>query len=171
MATDLAALSSFQATWSAASAEADLQRWASFLEAAGVRWSPSDRDRAFVRDIAARSTPHVRNAIELRLSKLAHDALSAAKDERRLFKLGTGAWYLLTPAQVTELRAAGHALTTPPSPLAMLATIPITLGAYLATSYACRAAGLAPEIAWVVALVVYALTHRAVRGRWPFQVA
>jgi hypothetical protein len=171
MTTDLAALPSFSATWSSASAESDLEQWASFLARAGVRWSPNDRDRAFVRDLAARSTPHVRNAIELRLSKLAHDALSAAGDDRRLYKQAPSTWYLLTRAQAAELRAAGHALTTPPSPLAMLATIPITLGAYIGTSYACRAAGLAPELAWVVALVVWALTHRALRGRWPFQVA
>ena len=50
-----------------------------------------------------------------------------------------------------------------------LATIPITLGAFFASQYACRAAGLDENLAWVVALVVYVLVVRVVRGRWPLQ--
>ncbi|MDX2009297.1 MAG: hypothetical protein SFW67_03855 [Myxococcaceae bacterium] len=57
----------------------------------------------------------------------------------------------------------------PASPLASLLTIPVTLGAWFGANKACVALGVPPEVSWVVALVAYSLTHRAVRGRWPLQ--
>jgi len=54
-------------------------------------------------------------------------------------------------------------------PLRQLWTIPVTLGVYFVAQYACRAAGVDDNVAWVVAVVAYVLTVRVVRGRWPLQ--
>ncbi len=171
---DLASLSSFTGAWSTASMEDDLARWSAFLAEHGLTWSLEPKDRDFV-DQAIRSAPaRASELVGLRLSTLANEALARAGDARRVVQLVSGApsraWYLLSPEQRSALESSGHRFESGMQrPLRQLATIPITLGAYFAADYACRAAGLDPNVAWIIALVAYVLTVRAVRGRWPLQ--
>lgn len=171
---DLASLSSFTAAWSAASVDEDLRRWSAFLVEQGVTWSLVPKERELVDRVVRSSSARGGEIIELRLSKLANDALAQAGDARRVGKLvssgPTRAWYVLSPEQRGALEAAGHRFESGmQGTLRQLATIPITLGAYFAAQYVCRAAGLDPNVAWIVALVAYVLTVRVVRGRWPLQ--
>jgi hypothetical protein len=173
-ADDLASLTAFTATWSPSTVDAELRRWSAFLAEHGITWSPEPKDR----DLVERAVQSGRGDVaELRLATLANDSLAKAGDARRLCRRiapgapgAPGAWYVLSPEQRKVLSAAGHRFESgAEGALRQLATIPITLGAYFAAQYACRAAGLDPNVAWVVALVVYVLTVRVVRGRWPLQ--
>ncbi len=169
---DLAALPSFTAAWSAASADDDLRRWSAFLAEQGVSWRPEPRDRDFVSQLARSSAARAGEGIELRLSTLANQALGGAGDPRRVCRRTSGAperaWYVLSPEQRSALERSGHRFASgAEGALRQLATIPVTLGAYFAAQYGCRAAGLDPSVAWIVALVAYVITVRLVRGRWP----
>lgn len=174
-APDLAARHGFSAEWSAASAADDLQRWSDFLREHGVSWAPGAAERDLVERVARSSSARAAELIELRLEKLANDALARAGDTRRVYALvtseGPPRWYVLTPDERRALEQAGERFVATPSPLRQLATIPITLGVYFAADYACRAAGVDASVAWVIALVAYVLTVRVVRGRWPLQSA
>lgn len=162
---------SFQASWSAASWEADLERWSAFLAERGVGWTPDASSRQFFERVANAAHPRAADVASVRLAKLGDDALAAKGDERRVLKLvGSGALYLLSPADRQALEREGHRFESPAgAPLRNLATIPITLGAYFVTQFVCTRAGLDPNVAWIVALVAYVLTVRVVRGRWPLQ--
>jgi hypothetical protein len=170
---DLASHRSFSANWSAASATDDLQRWGDFLAEQGVKWSADAKLRDFVDQVARSSPARAGDAIELRLEKLANDALKQAGDARRVCKPISSEparrWYLLSPEQRSALERSGVRFAG--SPLLQLATIPVTLGVYFAARYACDAAGMSPNVAWVIALVAYVLTVRVVRGRWPLMPA
>lgn len=173
---DLDSRSGFTGTWSAASVDEDLRRWSAFLAEHGVTWSAEPKDRDFVDQTIRSSGTRAGELVELRLSTLANAALARAGDARRVWKHVAGerarTWYLLSPEERAALQAAGHRLEPAMQhPLRQLATIPITLGVYFAAQYGCRAAGLDPNIAWIVALVAYVLTVRVVRGRWPLQRA
>jgi hypothetical protein len=169
--TRLDAKTSFTAAWSAASFEDDLRRWSAFLAAHDLTWSPDAGTHDLVARLARAGTPSAADAIAMRLAKLADDAFTAKGDPRRIVKLeATGARYALAPDERRALEAEGHRFVAGHThPLRALATIPITLGAYYGANYVCTRAGLDRNIAFVVALVVYAVTVRLVRGRWPLQ--
>ncbi|MEI8258327.1 MAG: hypothetical protein WCJ30_21840 [Deltaproteobacteria bacterium] len=174
--TDLASQKDFTAAWSAASKDEDLQRWSAYLAEHGVTWSPEPKDREFVEQVIRSSPARAGEFVELRLSKLANDALARAGDARRLYKRVAGeprrSWYVLSPEQRSALESSGHRFESGMQPtLRQLATIPVTLGAYFVAQHACRAAGLDANVAWIVALVAYVFTVRVVRGRWPLQRA
>jgi hypothetical protein len=173
---DLASENSFSASWSAASAEEDLRRWSAFLAEHGVTWSPVAKDRDLVDQILRSAPTRAGELIEVRLEKLANDALKRAGDPRRVCRRistePTRRWYVLSPERRSALEQSGLRFETgSQSTLAALATIPITLGVYFAALRACDAAGVSSTVAFVIALVAYALTVRAVRGRWPLQHA
>jgi hypothetical protein len=172
MTASLESKASFSGTWTAASWEDDLRRWSEFLGAQGVTFSADDATRSFVKQLAETNSPSARDGIGMRLGKLADDALAARNDERRIATLtANGARYVLTPAERVALEGEGHRFVVGNPALRTFATIPITLGAYFAAQYACARAGLDRNVAWGIALVVWALTVRVVRGRWPFQRA
>ena len=160
---------SFSATWSPTTADDDLRRWCDFLAASAVTWTPSEKDRDFVRQVATTGGPHAKTGIELRLCTLAHDVLAQKGDARRLVQHSSGAWYLLSKERLAVLQGKGHVFTRPTSVLASFATIPVTLAAYFGAQAACDAAGLPREWSWLVALGVYAIAHRVLRRRWPLQ--
>ena len=169
MTTPVAPLA-FAAAWTSDSAEADLRRFGEFIAAQGVAWAPSEKEREFVRQVVTTGSAEAGRMVEIRLTALVQAALKQANDPRRLVQESSSrAWSLLTPDQVTTLRAQGRSFEKPFSPVASLATIPITLGAYFGATAACDAAGLPRELSWAVALVAYVVTHRLVRGRWPLQ--
>jgi hypothetical protein len=173
---ELTSLNAFTAAWSAASMDEDLRRWSAFLAEHGVTWSAEPKDREFIDHVIGSSPTRAGELVELRLSKLAHDVLARAGDARRLCKRVSGettrAWYLLSSDQRRALESSGHRFESGMKPtLRQLATIPVTLGAYFAARYGCLAAGLDPNVAWIIALVAYVLTVRVVRGRWPLQRA
>jgi hypothetical protein len=159
----------FTAQWTKSSAVADLERWVAFLAAHGVAWTPTEPDRAFVTQVSQTGSAEAPRLIELRLSTLAHEALARAGDARRLAKLTSGGWLLLSPEARAARVAAGESFEKPPSALASLITIPITLGAYFGAATAAEALGAPREVAGVAALVVYVIAHRLTRGRWPLQ--
>ncbi len=160
---------SFSASWTPTTADDDLRRWSDFLAANAVTWAPSEKDRDFVRQVATTGGRHAKTGIELRLCKLAHDVLAQKGDARRLVQHSSGPWYLLSKEQLTVLEGKGQVFTKPASPLATFATIPVTVGAYFGAQAVCDAAGLPREVSWVVAVGVYAIAHRLLRGRWPLQ--
>jgi hypothetical protein len=173
---DLASHRSFTGSWSAASATDDLQRWSEFLAQHGLTWSPDAQVRDFVDQMIRSSPARAGEMIELRLEKLANDALKEKGDARRVSKQRSSEpasrLYVLSPEQRSALEKSGVRFETGMSrPLSNLATIPITLGVYFAAKYACDAAGLSANVAWVIALVAYVLTVRVVRGRWPLTPA
>jgi hypothetical protein len=158
----------FTAQWTQGSAPGDLERWSAFLASHGVTWTPTEQDRAFVTQLSQTGSAQAPRIIELRLSTLAHEALAKAGDARRLSKLTSGGWHLLSP-EARAARVAGESFEKPPSALASLVTIPITLGAYFGAAAAAEALGAPREVAGVAALIVYVIAHRLTRGRWPLQ--
>lgn len=172
-APDPAAQRSFSSAWSAASATEDLERWSRFLADHGVAWTPEAADRDLVAQLVRSAPARAGEMIELRLEKLANQALERAGDARRVYKqLASGdapRWVVLSPEERRTLEQSGQRFESSPNPLRQLATIPITLGVYIGADYACRAAGVDERVAWVIALVAYVLTVRVVRGRWPLQ--
>lgn len=161
----------FASDWPAASLEVELARWSDFLARHRVPGAPDDEARRFAQKALASGSPHAGRAIGIRFAHLANTALTAAGDPRRVAKLATGStWVLVTPEERAALEQGGVRLEVGAEGIwRSLATIPITLGAFFASQYACRAAGLDENLAWVVALVVYVLVVRVVRGRWPLQ--
>lgn len=164
----------FSATWSAASWSEDLTRWQVFLAEHGVAWKAGPGDHGAVATQARSGSPRAGTNIEMRLSVLANTALSKAGDERRLYKrvssTGEREWCVLSPREKGELAKAGQRFESANAELLRrLATIPVMIGVFLGTKYACEAAGLGTNVAWIAALVVWTLTVRVVRGRWPLQ--
>lgn len=171
---DLASHRAFTASWSTESAQDDLRRWEEFLAAHGIRWAPDAAMRDSLDQVIRSNGSRGAELVELRLEKLANDALKEAGDPRRVLRLVSTEpgrrWYVLSPEERSSLEQAGHCFESAAAAgLRQLATIPITLGVYFAAAYACRAAGLSDTIAWGIALVAYVVTVRVVRGRWPLQ--
>src|SRR5262249_6654822 len=134
---DLASQSSFTAAWSASSVGDDLGRWSAFLAEHGVTWSPDGKDREFVEQVIQSSPARAGELVELRLSKLANDALAKAGDARRVYKRLSGeptrTWYVLSPEQRSALASSGLRFESGGgAALRQLATIPVTLGVYFA---------------------------------------
>jgi hypothetical protein len=167
----LAEARSFQGTWKKATLEHDLERWRAFLEQHGVPSSIDRPTRDLVERMVATGSPHARRAVELRLSKLASDALALRGDARVVcVHASTGAWHVLSPSERQALEREGHRFETgAPDAWKALATIPITVGAYVLGYQLCHRAGLHETYAWGLAIAVYVLTARLVRGRWPLQ--
>lgn len=163
----------FSSDWPAASLETELARWSDFLAKHRVPGAPDDEARRFAEKTTQSGSPHAGSAIGIRFAHLANTALTNAGDPRRLAKVtGASTWVLVTPEERAALARSGHRLEVGAEAMwRSLATIPITLGSFFAAQWACREGGLDENVAWVVALVVYAITVRVVRGRWPFQPA
>jgi hypothetical protein len=169
---DLASQTAFSGNWSEGAADEELRRWSAFLGDHGVTWSAGPKDRELVLQMLRSAPDRAGELIELRLSKLANDVLKQSGDARRVCKQITSEptrrWYVLSPERRSALERSGLRFESGmEAPLRQLATIPITLGVYFAAHYACTAAGVDANVAWVIALVAYVLTVRVVRGRWP----